>query len=306
VGVSPGLTRAYSVLQLKAVDDDLRLIEGVASTPEVDRVGDIVVPEGAQFKLPIPLLWQHRADQPIGHVTQAKVTKDGIEIKAQIAKGVLPRIDEAWALIKAGLVRGLSIGFNATDTEPIKNSFGVRFLKWEWLELSAVTIPANAEASITAIKQFDTSATATGSARVGYTPGVSGTPVVRLLPSRQEQQMKSISEQINSYRSTRDQKFQEQSALMTKAADEGRTLDTTESESYDTLDAEVKSLDAHIRRLEVMQDGQKAVAVPVAGTNAAAAAHARSGWTIATFSMWRRRCSPPTSAFTSTSRRRRL
>ena len=29
--------RAYSVLQLKSIDDDLRVIEGVATTPEPDR-----------------------------------------------------------------------------------------------------------------------------------------------------------------------------------------------------------------------------------------------------------------------------
>jgi HK97 family phage major capsid protein/HK97 family phage prohead protease len=276
------LTRAYSVLDIKAVDDEQRIITGIATTPATDRVGDVVEPEGAEFTLPIPLLWQHDAKQPIGEVFAATVTPHGIEIKARIAKIDEPgklkdRLDEAWQSIKSRLVRGLSIGFSGLEVEPIKHTFGVRFLKWLWLELSAVTIPANHEASISSVKQFDTSATAIGSARVVNTPGVSGTPVVRLLPSRQEQQMKSISEQINSYRSTRDQKFQEQSALMTKAAEEGRTLDTTESESYDTLDAEVKSLDAHIRRLEVMQDGQKAAAVPVAGTNAAVAAHARSG-----------------------------
>lgn len=63
-------------------------------------------------------------------------------------------IDEAWASIKAGLVRGLSIGFR-----PIEYSFldegGIRFLSWDLLEVSAVTIPANAECSIQTVKSFD-------------------------------------------------------------------------------------------------------------------------------------------------------
>lgn len=93
--------RAYSLIEIKAVNDDARVIEGIASTPEVDRMGDIVEPEGAEFKLPLPLLWQHRHEQPIGHVIAAKVTADGISIKAQIAKldepGTLKdRLDEAW------------------------------------------------------------------------------------------------------------------------------------------------------------------------------------------------------------------
>src|SRR5574343_59883 len=137
------MERAYSTLVIKSVDDDQRIIEGIASTPSTDRMGDIVEPKGASFTLPIPLLWQHRSDEPIGQVLSAKVTKDGIAVKAQIAKGVLPRIDEAWALIKAGLVRGLSIGFKAIETAQSDGTFGRRFTKGDWRERSAVTIPAN-------------------------------------------------------------------------------------------------------------------------------------------------------------------
>ena len=158
--------RAYSLLEIKEMDDDARVIMGIASTPTPDRMADVVLPEGAVFKLPIPLLWQHRSDQPIGNVTQAKVTKKGIEIVAEIAKGVSEEIDRAWSLIKSGLVRGLSIGFRGLDTEQIPNSWGVIYQRWEWLELSAVTIPANADASITSIKQFDIGAPAPAESQV--------------------------------------------------------------------------------------------------------------------------------------------
>ena len=82
------LQRAYSLLTVKGYDDDLREITGIATTPSVDRTGDIVEPEGAQFQLPIPLLWQHDSRQPIGHVLAAKVTKAGIEIRAKLAKTI--------------------------------------------------------------------------------------------------------------------------------------------------------------------------------------------------------------------------
>lgn len=150
------MQRAYSVLEVKDVDEDARVITGIATTPTPDRMADVVLPEGAVFKLPLPLLWQHNPGAPIGHVTQAKVTKKGIEIVAEIAKGVHEDIERAWKYIRAGLVRGLSIGFRGLDTEQIPNSWGVIFEKWEWLELSAVTIPANAEATITSVKKFDT------------------------------------------------------------------------------------------------------------------------------------------------------
>ena len=38
------MDRAYSLLEIKGVDEDARVITGVASTPITDRVGDIVEP----------------------------------------------------------------------------------------------------------------------------------------------------------------------------------------------------------------------------------------------------------------------
>lgn len=156
------MNRAYSTIEVKSISEDngKRKFAGVASTPATDRSGDIVEPKGAQFKLPIPLLWQHNATQPIGWVTSAKVTDKGIEVEGEVAsmdeEGDLKRrLTEAWQSIKSKLVRGLSIGFNPVESARIDGTYGMRFLKWEWLELSAVTIPANHEASITAVKSFD-------------------------------------------------------------------------------------------------------------------------------------------------------
>jgi len=157
-------TKIWSTLEIKSIDDSLRIIKGVASTPSTDHAGDIVEPKGAQFTLPIPLLSQHDHSSPIGMVRSARVTDQGIEIEAEIAKDSgLDYVEKAWGQIKSGLVRGLSIGFRATKAEPIKGTGGLRFLKWKWLELSAVTIPCNAEASITSVKRFDFLATQFGS-----------------------------------------------------------------------------------------------------------------------------------------------
>ena len=179
------MKRAYSVLEIKSVDEESRTLTGIATTPTTDRMDDIVEPKGAQFKLPIPFLWQHRHSEPIGHVTEAKVTDKGIEVTVQLAKidevGTLKdRLDEAWQSIKAKLVRGLSIGFSPIESANIDGSWGQRFLKWEWLELSAVTIPANADASIQTIKSIDTAQrAASGQQRRGAVrlipPGDSGT-----------------------------------------------------------------------------------------------------------------------------------
>lgn len=172
------MDRAYSLLQTKSIDEETRTIVGIATTPTADRVGDIVEPKGATFALPLPLLYQHDHNQPIGHVTAAKVTPKGIEITAQITKVEQPgklkdRLDEAWDLVKSKLVGGLSIGFKPLEYERIgEKNLGMRFTKWLWLELSAVTVPANGDCSITAVKNLDRT----------HLPSA-GRPVVRLMPA---------------------------------------------------------------------------------------------------------------------------
>ena len=183
------MNRAYSTLEIKAAEDGAkRTFTGIASTVTPDRSGDIVEPKGAQFKLPIPLLWQHDSRDPIGWITSAKITDKGIEIEGEVADveedGPLKtRLAMAWQMLKSKLVRGLSIGFNSIEYKRIEgDSFGLHFTKWEWLELSVVTIPANQEASITAIKSADAALLASSGKKekrgfVVIPPGVSGTPV---------------------------------------------------------------------------------------------------------------------------------
>lgn len=259
------MKRAYSVLDIKSVDDGEGLITGVATTPSTDRMGDIVEPEGAVFKLPIPLLWQHDSRQPIGMVERAKVTPAGIEVVARIARGVSSRIDEAWTLIKAGLVRGLSIGFNAIEAADIKGTYGLRFTKWEWLELSAVTIPANSDASIATVKHFDAAnrPRPAGASAVYLSPGAAGSSET---PNRKGTgSMKTLAEQIAAFEAKRAAAVARQTEIMTKSAEEGRTLDASEAEEYDGLAADVKGVDEHLTRLRQHQKNLQSHATPVPG-----------------------------------------
>lgn len=151
--------RAYSVLEIKSVDSEDRVIAGIATTPETDRVGDIVDPMGARFAKSIPLLWQHQHDKPVGTAEFGKATKSGIPFTASIAKIAEPGplkdlVDMAWQSVKAKLVRGVSIGFRALGYEPLESG-GLKFTATEIYELSLVTIPANASATIQTIKAMD-------------------------------------------------------------------------------------------------------------------------------------------------------
>lgn len=269
--------RAYTMLEVKAVDEERREIEGIATTPTPDRVGDVVEPEGAEFKLPIPLLWQHDSRQPIGEVLSAKVTKEGITVRARIAKmdepGLLKdRLDEAWQSVKSGLVKGLSIGFKSLEDSEIKGTWGIRFIKWLWLELSAVTIPANADASITSIKSADKDLRAAIGAkrvqpvRIKTKPGASGST------KRKEAEMKTYREQIADLEATRAAKAARMDEIQKTASEQGRTKDEAEQEEFDNTVIEIKSIDRELNDLRVLESMNSAKAEPVAQAAKAAVA----------------------------------
>lgn len=156
--------RAYSVLSIKSIDEEKRVIRGVATTPTVDRVGDIIEPLGVTFKNPLAFLWQHQHDKPIGTVKFDKPTASGIGFEAEFAHpdtvesaSLKDRLQEAWDSVKTGLVRAVSIGFRELEYAFMETG-GIHFTKTEVFELSAVTIPANSDAIITTIKSVDAAA----------------------------------------------------------------------------------------------------------------------------------------------------
>lgn len=279
--------RAYSVLNIKAAESGTkRTFKGIASTPTTDRMGDIVEPKGAVFKLPIPLLWQHNSSDPIGWITSAKVTDKGIEIEGEVADipdaGTLKdRLATAWQMLKAGLVRGLSIGFNSIESARIEPGYGLRFLKWEWLELSAVTIAANQEATITAIKSIDTELlAASGRAKSGARPGAqlpgvpgSGNPAAKR--GTYSETKGNVMKTLKELRELRAQKMARMTELSELKKAETRQLTEEEAGEFDSLLAEVGELDDQIRE-KSMEALNAAAAVPANGSNSKHAAASRA------------------------------
>lgn len=285
--------RAYSSLIIKAVDEDKRIIRGIATTPTPDRVGDIVEPLGVKFTNPMAFLWQHDAHQPIGTVKFDKPTADGITFEAEIPTidepGALKdRIDEAWQSIKIGLVRAVSIGFRAIEYAWIDDG-GIRFIKSEVFELSAVTIPAQPEAIMTSIKnmdatgvavikQFDANApAATGTIERPAkkpAPGASGKThkPVNLRP-KEATDMKTIAEQIAALEASRQAKSARMAEVMQKSIDEGRSTDEAEQEEFDTLSDEVEAIDGDLKRLRSLEKAQAGNAKPVIANQIKTAGH---------------------------------
>jgi HK97 family phage major capsid protein/HK97 family phage prohead protease len=265
------LKRAYSQLEVKSVDEEKRELTGIATTPSTDSYGDVVEPKGAEFKLPIPFLWQHDSGQPIGHVTKAKVTNGGIEVHVKIAStnepGILKdRLDHAWQSLKIGLVRGFSIGFKPIEQKYLEEGTGVHFLKWAWLELSAVTIPANADASITAIRSIDSAllaASGTQQRRV-----VSLKPAGVSAPASKGNSM-NIQEQISSFESKRAASVARVNAISEKAAGESRGKDGAEKEEFDNLAAEIDTIDSELKDLRALERLNVVKAKPVAAQQGA-------------------------------------
>lgn len=286
-------TRAYSLLNVKKIDTELRMISGIATTPTPDRMGDIVEPKGIQFKNPLPLLWQHRHDQPVGEVRFKKATDDGIEFEARItdskdvkSETLRNRLDEAWDSVKLGLVKGASIGFKPLEFNFMKDG-GIRFEKSEVFELSLVTIPANAEATILQVKSADLRAALGNAQTVTITNHVPATTIIEVLKSavapdrktdlpatrvvklnapmaQQEKAMpRTIAEQLSAFEAKRAANVAAMKAINDKADESGQTLDKSDAEQFDTLDSEIKAIDENLVRLRRMDELNKSQLVVV-------------------------------------------
>lgn len=300
------MNRAYSILQAKAVQDgDERVIRGIATTPTPDRVGDIVEPLGVKFNNPMPLLHQHDHRLPVGTVTFDKPTAKGITFEARLPildepSPLKERVDTAWAEVKAGLVRAVSIGFRALDGGyEVMKSGGLRFTKTEVMELSLVTIPAQADAVIQTVKSIDRSIRAAAGADEAHAgaeksasshdstqeKAASGRVVSVSAASGEKRQpasrkgktmaKKSFAEQIAAFRDTRTEKSARMEEIMADA--EGQTLDEAQRAEFDELEADIAQIDEHVKRLRTLEKAQMETLRPAAGDTEEKAAESRSG-----------------------------
>jgi HK97 family phage prohead protease len=146
-------TKQHFNLQVKAIGADGSFEGILAVYNNVDLGGDSILP-GAFTKTiqehgnEVPMLWQHETDEPIGSLTLTD-SPDALLVKGQLLME-LPMAQKAYLLLKARIIKGLSIGY---DTVKKDVEGGVRKLKeirlWEG---SVVTFPMNPLAMVTAIK----------------------------------------------------------------------------------------------------------------------------------------------------------
>ncbi|TNH41285.1 HK97 family phage prohead protease [Paracoccus haeundaensis] len=117
-----------------------------------DRVGDMITKGAfASAKLPIPMLFGHDANDPIGVWDGAEERDDGLHLKGRLLVGELARAREVQALVRAGAVRGISIGFVTLKALP-RPPRGRSISSLDLLEASLVTLPCHPGARVTAAK----------------------------------------------------------------------------------------------------------------------------------------------------------
>lgn len=150
-------TKAVSV-QIKA--DTEGRVSGYASRfGERDKGGDIVMPGAYTDTLAtgrkIRMLWHHDQTQPIGVWDEAKEDETGLWVSGRILDTV-EKGREAIALINAGAMDGMSIGYRTVKSD--RGADGSRRLKQlDLWEVSLVTFPMLESAKIDAIKAADMS-----------------------------------------------------------------------------------------------------------------------------------------------------
>jgi HK97 family phage prohead protease len=141
--------------QINTLGDDE--VEVVMSTAALARDGHILLPQGCvadNYRANPIVLWSHDPDHPVGNNENLVVEPAQISARTRFAPtGISRKADEVRGLVKAGVIRAVSIGFEIIECEPLdpkKPRGGQRITQWELLEMSFVSVPADVGAVVTA------------------------------------------------------------------------------------------------------------------------------------------------------------
>ena len=145
------MDRVYLETKIEADDDGS--VEGLAwKYAQPDRIGDMIA-KGAfsGASLPLPMLFGHDQNDPIGTWDVAEDLSEGLHLKGRLLIDDVPRAREVRALVRSGAVRGISIGFRTKKAAPRPRG-GRTISELELLEASLVTIPMHPGARVTSAK----------------------------------------------------------------------------------------------------------------------------------------------------------
>jgi uncharacterized protein len=139
--------------------DDTGTFTGYAAIfAEVDSYGETIKPgafrkslrEHVTRKTKPGLFWMHDPAEPIGVWTELAEDERGLKVGGKLVLETA-RGREAHALLKAGALDGLSIGFRARSSERGPNG-GRLLTDIDLVEISLVSLPAAAKARVTTVR----------------------------------------------------------------------------------------------------------------------------------------------------------
>ncbi|WP_291810829.1 HK97 family phage prohead protease [Limnobacter sp.] len=100
------------------------------------------------------LLWQHDHDQPIGIWTKAVEDDRGLYLEGRLLKDDVRQAAEAYALLKARAIKGLSIGYVTKESSYNVDSDTRTLIEVDLWEVSLVTFAMNQAAGVTSVKKL--------------------------------------------------------------------------------------------------------------------------------------------------------
>lgn len=145
------MDRVY--FETKLIADDAGAISGIAWKYDVpDRVGDMILPGAfAKAALPIPMLFGHDMNDPVGIWDAAEDKGGAWTVKGRLLVEDVARAREVRALVQSGAVRGLSIGF-VTKQASARAGGGRTIKTLDLFEVSLVTVGMHPGARVTSAK----------------------------------------------------------------------------------------------------------------------------------------------------------
>lgn len=152
-------------LEVKFATGEAGTFTGYASVfgGEPDSYGDVIAPGAFAASLaehkagntrPL-LLWQHDQSEPVGVWESVEEDAHGLKVSGRLVLDTA-RGRDAYALLKAGALNGLSIGYRVRDYE--RRGRGRLLKHIELIEISIVSVPAASPARITSVKSDATAA----------------------------------------------------------------------------------------------------------------------------------------------------
>ncbi|MFZ5610185.1 MAG: HK97 family phage prohead protease [Pseudomonadota bacterium] len=99
----------------------------------------------------VKLLWQHDPREPVGVIEHIREDSHGLFVRGRLLGDVI-RAREAQALLRAGALDGLSIGYKVRAAEVDAARSVRRLIDIDLWEVSLVTFPMQPAARLTAIK----------------------------------------------------------------------------------------------------------------------------------------------------------